>query len=59
VRGKVAEVHLSAIDKRETWRAQSVIRDVVDISISGEGPEGYGRAVRELDRLAREGEWLV
>jgi len=55
VGGRVAEVHLSGIEHREHWRARSVIREVVDLSVSGEGPEGYLRAIRELDLLVREG----
>ena len=44
----VAEVHISDIGSREEWRRNSVIRDVVLFSISGEGPQGY---VRELEKM--------
>lgn len=45
----IVEVHLSAVEQREEWRRTSVIADVVAHRISGEGPEGYHRAI----------EWLV
>ncbi len=41
----VVEVHLSRIEEREPWRRQSVIADVVDHRISGEGPDGYRQAI--------------
>jgi len=42
------EVHLSAIEDREGWRAQSVIRDLVVGVVSGKGPDGYRDAVEML-----------
>lgn len=52
VSGPIAEVHLSDITKREAWRAQSVIADVVQIRVSGRGPAGYEDAVKALLELA-------
>jgi 3-dehydroquinate dehydratase II len=48
----VVEVHLSDITKREAWRRNSVIEDVVDHRIIGEGPDGYRQA---LEFLAQKG----
>jgi 3-dehydroquinate dehydratase II len=45
------EVHLSAIDDREDWRARSVIRDLCAGVVSGRGPDGYRDA---LELLAAE-----
>jgi 3-dehydroquinate dehydratase II len=45
------EVHLSAIDEREDWRARSVIRDLCAGVVSGRGPDGYRDA---LEMLAEE-----
>ncbi len=45
------EVHLSAVDRREQWRQQSVIRDLCLATISGKGPDGYREA---LDLLKKE-----
>jgi 3-dehydroquinate dehydratase II len=45
----VAEVHLSAVEERESWRQVSVIADLAVVRVSGKGPEGYLEAV---DRLA-------
>jgi 3-dehydroquinate dehydratase-2 len=42
------EVHLSAIDDREDWRAHSVIRDLCAGVVSGKGPDGYRDALRLL-----------
>jgi 3-dehydroquinate dehydratase II len=42
------EVHLSAIDNREDWRAHSVIRDLCAGVVSGKGPDGYRDAMRML-----------
>lgn len=39
------EVHLSDIAQREEWRRHSVIADVVDHRISGQGAEGYRAAL--------------
>jgi 3-dehydroquinate dehydratase II len=47
------EVHLSAIEDREGWRAQSVIRDLCAGVVSGRGPDGYRDALAMLrDELA-------
>ena len=45
------EVHLSAIEDREDWRARSVIRDLCAGVVSGRGPDGYRDA---LELLAAE-----
>jgi 3-dehydroquinate dehydratase-2 len=42
------EVHLSAIDEREEWRARSVIRDLCAGVVSGRGPDGYKDALELL-----------
>jgi 3-dehydroquinate dehydratase-2 len=44
------EVHLSAIDDREDWRARSVIRDLCAGVVSGKGPDGYRDALELLQR---------
>jgi 3-dehydroquinate dehydratase-2 len=44
------EVHLSAIDEREEWRARSVIRDLCVGVVSGKGPDGYRDALEMLRR---------
>src|SRR3954452_6598750 len=41
----IVEVHLSAVDEREEWRRRSVIADVVNERIAGEGVDGYRRAL--------------
>ena len=48
VAAPVVEVHLSDIATREEWRRHSVIRDVVDHAIAGEGPDGYRLALEWL-----------
>jgi 3-dehydroquinate dehydratase II len=45
------EVHLSNIEERESWRAQSVVRDLVVACVMGQGIEGYREA---LVRLSKE-----
>jgi 3-dehydroquinate dehydratase II len=45
------EVHLSDVANREPWRRESVIRELCVATVSGEGPDGYRRA---LERLAQE-----
>jgi 3-dehydroquinate dehydratase-2 len=47
----IVEVHLSDIHSREPWRRTSVFEGLVIEQISGEGPDGYRRAV---ERLAAE-----
>jgi 3-dehydroquinate dehydratase II len=45
------EVHLSDVENRDPWRAQSVFDGLVLAKISGKGPDGYHEA---LELLARE-----
>ncbi len=42
------EVHLSDVSKREEWRRFSVFDGLVVDVISGEGPDGYRRALEVL-----------
>ena len=42
------EVHLSDVTKREEFRRVSVIRDLCVETVSGEGPDGYRRALERL-----------
>jgi 3-dehydroquinate dehydratase-2 len=42
------EIHLSDIERRESWRRVSVIRDLCFATISGRGPDGYGEALELL-----------
>jgi 3-dehydroquinate dehydratase II len=44
------EMHLSAIEDREDWRAVSVIRDLCAGVVSGKGPDGYRDALELLKR---------
>lgn len=44
------EVHLSDVDKREQWRRQSVIADLVTGRVAGKGPDGYRDALEMLRR---------
>lgn len=44
----VVEVHLSDVSHREEWRRHSVISDVVALTVSGRGLDGYLDAVRRL-----------
>ena len=47
------EVHLSDINRRETWRRKSLIRPVAVRQISGRGGVGYRDAIRHLvNRMA-------
>jgi 3-dehydroquinate dehydratase-2 len=41
----VVEVHLSDVDEREEWRRTSVLEGLVVGVVSGEGPDGYRRAL--------------
>lgn len=51
------EVHISDVAAREEWRQLSVIRDLCFTTISGEGPDGYKRALTELkSRIQRGGD---
>jgi len=42
------EVHLSAVDRREEWRRQSVIGDLCLESVSGQGVDGYRVGLERL-----------
>jgi 3-dehydroquinate dehydratase-2 len=42
------EVHLSAVDEREEWRRQSVIRDLCVGTVQGKGVDGYREALELL-----------
>jgi 3-dehydroquinate dehydratase-2 len=42
------EVHLSAVDEREEWRRESVIRDLCVATVSGKGVDGYRDALSLL-----------
>ncbi len=42
------EVHLSDVDARESWRRQSVIRELCVGRIAGQGPAGYREALELL-----------
>ncbi len=47
------EVHISAIEHREQWRRESVIRDLCIGHVQGKGQEGYREALALLaQRLA-------
>lgn len=43
-----AEVHISDVHAREEFRQFSYLADLATVVVSGEGVEGYARAVREL-----------
>jgi 3-dehydroquinate dehydratase-2 len=50
------EVHISDVTKREEWRRQSVISDLCVETISGQGIDGYRRAIEALKgRLSNGG----
>jgi 3-dehydroquinate dehydratase-2 len=42
------EVHISAVDDRDDWRAVSVIRDLCVGRVQGKGDEGYREALKIL-----------
>jgi 3-dehydroquinate dehydratase-2 len=44
----VVEIHLSDIRSREEWRCHSVFEGVVVGVVSGEGPDGYRKALEML-----------
>jgi 3-dehydroquinate dehydratase-2 len=44
------EVHLSDVDARESWRRQSVIRELCVGRVAGQGPAGYREALELLNR---------
>lgn len=43
------EVHLSDVGSRERWRRASVLEGLVLEAVSGQGPEGYRRALEILN----------
>ncbi|MBW2437697.1 MAG: type II 3-dehydroquinate dehydratase [Deltaproteobacteria bacterium] len=47
----IVEIHLSNINKRESFRHTSLISDVVSARISGFGPHGYLLALEGLAQL--------
>ena len=46
--GVVVEVHLSDVDNREAWRRQTVLGGLTTARITGEGIDGYRRALQLL-----------
>ncbi len=44
----VAEVHISDISQRETFRQISYLTDVCAFTIQGKGLEGYAEAIKQL-----------
>ncbi|MDO4607012.1 MAG: type II 3-dehydroquinate dehydratase [Bowdeniella nasicola] len=44
----IVEIHISAVDEREDFRRNNVIRDVVSHTISGQGWQGYLQALEWL-----------
>ena len=55
VSAPVAEVHLSDIESREEWRRVSVIADVVDVRVAGQGAAGYVDALEALAAILAGG----
>ena len=51
--GPVVEVHLSDVDAREEWRRASVLEGLTTGSVTGQGVDGYRRALELL--AEREG----
>jgi 3-dehydroquinate dehydratase II len=50
------EVHLSDVSSREEWRRHSVLEGLVVGVVSGEGPDGYRRALEMVkEELTRRG----
>jgi len=47
-RGTVVEVHISDVDAREEWRRHSVLEGLTTARITGEGIDGYRRALELL-----------
>ncbi len=45
----VVEVHLSAVSEREEWRRTSVLEGLVVDVVSGQGADGYRRALEILN----------
>jgi 3-dehydroquinate dehydratase-2 len=44
------EVHLSAVNERESWRQLSVVGDLCLATVSGKGPDGYREALEILKK---------
>jgi 3-dehydroquinate dehydratase II len=44
------EVHLSAVNERESWRQLSVVGDLCLATVSGKGPDGYREALELLKK---------
>lgn len=44
----IAEVHISNVYERESFRHHSYISDIASVRVIGEGVAGYSRAVREI-----------
>jgi 3-dehydroquinate dehydratase-2 len=55
VSGPVAEVHLSDVATRESWRRVSVVADVTAVRVAGKGARGYVEAVEALVALVERG----
>ncbi|MGD8993226.1 MAG: type II 3-dehydroquinate dehydratase, partial [Desulfobacterales bacterium] len=47
----LVEIHLSNINKRETFRQTSLIADIATARISGFGPYGYQLALEGMAQL--------
>jgi 3-dehydroquinate dehydratase-2 len=50
----IIEIHLSNIDKRETFRHTSLIADIVTARIAGFGAHGYALALEAMARMLFE-----
>jgi 3-dehydroquinate dehydratase II len=48
------EVHLSDVESRDEWRTKSVLDGLVMDVVSGEGPDGYRRALEILNARLRK-----
>ncbi|MFS0714750.1 type II 3-dehydroquinate dehydratase [Microbacterium sp. 2P01SA-2] len=44
----VAEVHISDVSQRESFRHHSYVADIASVHVIGEGVAGYARATRQL-----------
>lgn len=47
----IAEVHLSNVHRRETFRHHSYVSDIAEVVVVGAGIHGYGFAVQQLVRV--------
>ena len=50
----IIEIHLSNIDKRETFRHTSLIADIATARIAGFGAHGYAMALEAMARMLSE-----